>query len=659
VKLMATARAMPSGRARRRLRSGALSLVYGGLLLACGGLMWLGLHRVPMQAHVWRVARVQAAVEPLPGLLFDADSFRALRAAGPPAAVRWQPLQLPVRRPGAVEIELDGRRFIERLWLDVELPPALRASREPLALYVPRVYAGPYQLWLQQGGHSRLLADNLGQWRMQWNRPLHEPLPWTPAAGAAASRLLLAVPYDPERGYALTPIYVGEAAGVSGMVAVRTFFQSTLPQASSLVVLVMGWVSLQFWLARRQETPHLWLALSSLAWCVCNLQYVVDAPQAALAAAWYGWLVDASVSWMMLLVFLFAFSLHERRHRTIGRVLLGFAGGVSLLTLPLWSWDVEGNLLQQGVNTGVAAVVTLLISWRAWRGRRAEMMVLAAALWLAIAFGAHDVAMLGSRTDPESIYLLPFGTLLLFAAFMFAVQRRYIGAIGRVETVNDNLGRLLDQRQAELEMRHTELLEMERRQSLLLERQRLMRDMHDGLGSTLMSSLALVEQGELTSTQVGDALRECIDDLRLVIDSLEPIGHDLVALLAMLRYRLGRRLEAAGLEMEWQVDELPLLPWLEPPQALQVLRLLQELLANVLRHAQARHVRVGARTVADAVEVTVADDGVGFDPAAVTSGRGLRYLKDRAGYLQAELTLDSRAGQGTRALLRLPLAMDP
>src|SRR5262249_40218794 len=169
------------------------------------------------------------------------------------------------------------------------------------------------------------------------------------------------------------------------------------------------------------------------------------------------------------------------------------------------------------------------------------------------------------------------------------------------------------------------LREVEREQALLIERQRLMRDMHDGLGSTLMSSLVLAEQGKLQQDAVATLLRECVDDLRLVIDSLEPIEHDLVTLLASLRHRLGRRLEAAGLTMRWEVDDLPPLPWLNPPDALQVLRIVQEVLTNVLKHAEARTVRISTGRNGDHVQVQIEDDGHGFEAASPNGGRGLRH----------------------------------
>ena len=72
---------------------------------------------------------------------------------------------------------------------------------------------------------------------------------------------------------------------------------------------------------------------------------------------------------------------------------------------------------------------------------------------------------------------------------------------------------------------------IEREQTLMHERQRLMRDMHDGVGSSLMSALRLVEHGEAALVDVPQVLRECIDDLKISIDSLEPVDADLLALL--------------------------------------------------------------------------------------------------------------------------------
>lgn len=199
------------------------------------------------------------------------------------------------------------------------------------------------------------------------------------------------------------------------------------------------------------------------------------------------------------------------------------------------------------------------------------------------------------------------------------------------------------------------LMEVERERTLLLERQRLTRDMHDGLGSALIASLAAVERGEVRPERLAEMLRDCVDDLRAVIDSLEPINHDLVALLANLRHRLERRLDAAGVRLEWQMEDLPTLAWLGPPQALHVMRIVQEVLTNVIKHAQASHIRLMGRMAGDEVEVCIVDDGCGFDMSVASSGRGLKFLRQRADALGGKLDIATRPGHGTSVRLQLPV----
>jgi signal transduction histidine kinase len=208
---------------------------------------------------------------------------------------------------------------------------------------------------------------------------------------------------------------------------------------------------------------------------------------------------------------------------------------------------------------------------------------------------------------------------------------------------------------AELSRHQKRLVEVENERTLLLERQRLMRDMHDGLGSTLISSLVAVERGLIAHSDVAELLRDCVDDLRAVIDSLEPVEHDLVALLAMLRYRLGRRLDAAGIALDWHMGDIPTLGWLGPSEALHVMRAVQETLANVVKHAHATRVRVSADHDNGMVQVCIADDGCGFDTHESFAGRGLRQLSQRALHLGGKVDIQSHPGSGTSIILRIPV----
>jgi signal transduction histidine kinase len=185
----------------------------------------------------------------------------------------------------------------------------------------------------------------------------------------------------------------------------------------------------------------------------------------------------------------------------------------------------------------------------------------------------------------------------------------------------------------------------------------LIHDMHDGLGSALTTSLAMIEQGNVDGEELKDVLRGSVDDLRAVIDSLEPLDGDLISVLATLRFRLGKRLELAGIKLEWDMDDLPVLSWLGSPQALQLMRIVQEVLTNVLKHAAASQMRISAHCAGPYIEVCIADNGRGFDIGTSSTGRGLRHLAQRAASLHGSVLIDSRPGSGTTVRLLLPVAM--
>jgi signal transduction histidine kinase len=584
----------------------------------------------------------------------------------------WQRVSLPETVARGPSLPIDRDTPLDRIWFRVRHVPVEGAGRiEPIMVYVPRVMGGAWQLRV----NGAVVADNLADWRMMWNRPIGVSLPPALVPPGQPVEIVLGIVFRPEVGYGMAPMTVGPQSAVAPRLAQRLLWQHTLPQASSVVLLLMGLFFLGFWWTRKQESAHLLVALASVAWFVCNLQYLLVRPDDEWLNAWYSGIVNVSITWVMWLIYLFALRFDARRFVWVERGLALFVAFMSLLALPVWhvSFDADSGVLFQLINVSVAAGVTVLLTVMAVRGGSTELRGIVAALWLAMLAGAHDVALLAQQVSIESVYLLPYGTLLLFAAFLMALQRRYVSAIDQAERLNDVLEQRLAERQTELEAKHQRLLEVQRGQALLLERQRLMRDMHDGLGSSLMSSLVMVEQGHMDMGQVGLMLRECVDDLRLVVDSLEPIEHDLILLLASLRHRLGSRLEAAGLSLVWQVEDIPPLPWLEPPDALHLLRFVQEVLTNVLKHAQARQVvfRVslegallpaereheGDGEATEWVRILIRDDGVGLPEGLVARGsRGLINLKERARRLGGQLAVSSQgAGKGVEVSLSLPL----
>jgi signal transduction histidine kinase len=206
--------------------------------------------------------------------------------------------------------------------------------------------------------------------------------------------------------------------------------------------------------------------------------------------------------------------------------------------------------------------------------------------------------------------------------------------------------------------------------ALARERTRLMRDLHDGLGGQLVSIVAMSER-DSASTPIGEAARAALKDLRLVVDSMDDIGGDLMLALGSWRDRAMAQLRPHDIALDWHAvpQGLPLHPELRPWHVIQIVRVLDEALTNAVRHAGAGRVKVDIELLTDTAGhacgcITVEDDGKGFetdfalapDGTATgrgTTGRGLRNMQSRAARCGAELVVTSGAG-GTRVQLALP-----
>ena len=198
-------------------------------------------------------------------------------------------------------------------------------------------------------------------------------------------------------------------------------------------------------------------------------------------------------------------------------------------------------------------------------------------------------------------------------------------------------------------------VEAQRAAVLVLDRQRILDDMHDGVGSHVLGLLVQSRAGTLHEADLVAGLESCLDDLRLIVDSLDPQHASLSMALGALRARVAPRCEGLGVTLTWDVDP-ELTERFTPAAGMQVMRALQELLNNALRHAQAQTVtvRIAARAGGTGMEVAVLDDGVGLAGEGSPKGRGMKSLRTRARKLGGALVVAPRS-PGLRVAIELPV----
>jgi len=162
-----------------------------------------------------------------------------------------------------------------------------------------------------------------------------------------------------------------------------------------------------------------------------------------------------------------------------------------------------------------------------------------------------------------------------------------------------------------------------------------------------------VDLGLVTQT-----LRDSLDQLKLSVDALSLMPGDVLGLLASLRFRISPRLKAAGLELLWDVDELPNWPSGQAPALRQLQYILFEGLSNVLQHSGANRLTLLARAFEDHIQVSLIDNGRGWgadEVGAVGEGQGLQAMRARASVIGATVEFRAAPEGGAELRVMLPL----
>jgi signal transduction histidine kinase len=238
------------------------------------------------------------------------------------------------------------------------------------------------------------------------------------------------------------------------------------------------------------------------------------------------------------------------------------------------------------------------------------------------------------------------------------LHRQLVGNQREEARLRDEMARQLAQRSEELRGQYAALQTSEQARLAAAERERLLQEMHDGVGAQLTSARMLASGGQLSSGEMVDVLEGCLREMRLTVDALSVTDGDLGLLLATLRHRLEPGLRAGGISLDWRVDEAPKLPCLEGAGGRELARIVQEALSNTVHHARATRVSVLTRYSPDgqSVQVCIGDNGVGL-AAGAQPGRGLRNMRLRAQRLGARLQALSPGSPpaGTELVVELPL----
>jgi len=207
------------------------------------------------------------------------------------------------------------------------------------------------------------------------------------------------------------------------------------------------------------------------------------------------------------------------------------------------------------------------------------------------------------------------------------------------------------------------------RLAIVEERERISRDLHDGIIQAIYGvALSLEDVPTLMESDPDEAearVDRAIDSLNMAIREIRNFilglrsellhGADVVAGMATLAEEFAAS-GPADVDLDLTVDP-EVTARLPMTHRVQLLQMTREALSNAARHAHAKRIRLGMHSEDDFLELTVDDDGIGFDAAdePPAGHLGLANLRQRAAALGGMMTIESSPGQGTRLSIRIPL----
>lgn len=415
---------------------------------------------------------------------------------------------------------------------------------------------------------------------------------------------------------------------------------------------VMGLIAVTLALLQRKSKAWYWYIASLLAAAYRPYYLIVG----VMPGGADGWRAASDFS-----ILLYTHAVHRLlsqfwslpAQRWSGRVLLGIALARSIMLLGHIDQHPLSELSYWIATTMIGSALVVDVARRAQFAPAIERKVLAIALCFVILSALLNVVTAYRAIWSGMQWIYPLGTLVLSMSIGFLLVRRTTMGARLLAQAMHMLGARLDDALPDYGAAGARIWRRVASELAVDERQRMLGVIEDGFGTRMLDVLVRIRQ-EHPRSRLGSQVQRALLDLRLMIDAIDSSCQSIAAAFALLRQRMNGPLAAVGIQCRWELAGVG--DWqIESRRKLtDLFRCMEELISNIIQHAQARAVRIVVQTRARTIAIDVEDDGRGI---ATTQGhgRGLSNLRQRMAALGGTFRIESRAdGTGTCAQLRLP-----
>jgi signal transduction histidine kinase len=265
-----------------------------------------------------------------------------------------------------------------------------------------------------------------------------------------------------------------------------------------------------------------------------------------------------------------------------------------------------------------------------------------------------------NKQQRNAMYILTAGLVMLLALLYYIINF-YRQKIRAEEIINGQKQEISGQKIRELE----DNIKISSMQSMIegqeIERERISKDLHDSLGGLLSTIKLQFDSVQSKVDNIGDLkeynsankmLDTAVNEVRSISQNLQPGALTELGLIAALNDLFNRFDDETYPDIDFQHYSIP--ERIPTMVSLSIYRVIQELLHNAIKHAQANEILIQINTEEDELVIQFEDDGVGYDPENLTrKGMGLENIQSRINYLKGQLTTESSDGNGTSTLIHV------
>jgi len=351
-----------------------------------------------------------------------------------------------------------------------------------------------------------------------------------------------------------------------------------------------------------------------------------------------------------------------------GSFPLSFLGLSALLAL--WYLPFFAAPIMRWWNTPKWGVLYFLAGWALWSGLLAlsDSSLLLAGMFYPMIFTRFPIrrAIAVAVFQTLGLYLLYMllytpenGWVILMIALGLLIAATLIGVfVAALINQSVERQRLLD----EFTQTRASLLKAEREAAVLAERQRLAHEIHDTLAqqfTSIIMHLSAARLGDPATLQTHiqpaeQAAREGLDEARRIVWDMRPKPLEGASFVESIEGVAARWSVKNAVKVAMAVTGTPYS--LPPAIEVALLRISQEALHNVKKHARAQNVTITLSYMPDVLALDVVDDGRGFDAAADGRGFGLKSMRERAEGLGGEFAIESEPGRGAKIAVLIPIS---